>query len=103
MTFEIQTGVPDTPDTLLLLYECKNFVPVTNATTPTPTTTTRPSPPTVPPQNWTSNKFSQTHRAIPDHKHITKNKLTGGYRKRPPGSRDIDQNVFSRNLLFVAE
>ena len=52
--------------------------------------------------NSMSNKFSQTSRANPNHHHISKNKLTGGYRKRLSGSRAIRQNVkFFPDFLFV--
>ena len=58
--------------------------------------------PTLPSQNLTSNKFSWTKRAICHHKHIMKNKLTGGYRKRLSGSRAINENVkIFPDFLFV--
>ena len=49
--------------------------------------------PTLVPKNLVSNKFSWTKRAICKHKHIMKNKLTSGYRKRLSGSRADKQNV----------
>ena len=52
--------------------------------------------------NSMSNKFSQTPRANQNHQHISKNKLTSGYRKRLSGSRAIKQDViFFPGFLFV--
>ena len=68
----------------------------------TPTTRKRPSPPTLTGANWISKKFSWNSGAIRRHKHIMKNKLTGGYRKRLSGSRAINGNViFFPDFLFV--
>ena len=49
--------------------------------------------PTLVPTNSMSNKFSQASRPFQNVKHISKNKLTGGYRKRSSGPRAIKQNV----------
>ena len=58
--------------------------------------------PTLTGANSTSNKFSQTPRANHNHQHISKNKLTSGYRKRLSGSRAIKQNVKKiPDFLFV--
>ena len=58
--------------------------------------------PTLTGANSMSNKFSQTPRANHNHQHISKNKLTGGYRKRSSGSRAIKQNVdFFPDFLFA--
>ena len=49
-----------------------------------------------------TNKFSWTKRAICKHKHIMKNTLTSGYRKRLSGSRAINENVKTLpGFLFV--
>ena len=53
-------------------------------------------------KNLVSNKFSQTPRPNQNVKHIPKNKLTGGYRKRLSGFRAAKQNVeFFPEFLFV--
>ena len=58
--------------------------------------------PTLRYANSTLNKFSQTPRPNQNHKHISKNKLTSGYRKRPLESRTVKQNVeFFPDFLFV--
>ena len=52
--------------------------------------------------NSISKIFSWNSGAIRRHKHIMKNKLTGGYRKRLSGSRAINENVkFFPDFLFV--
>ena len=53
----------------------------------------RPPTPTLPYANRVSNKFSWTPGVNCQHQHITKNKLTGGYRKRLSGSREIHENA----------
>ena len=58
--------------------------------------------PTLMHTNSMSNKFSQTPRANQNHHHISKNKLTSGYRTRSSRSRAIKQNVnFFPGFPFV--
>ena len=49
--------------------------------------------PTLSYNNSVPNNFSKTPRANQNHQHISKNKLTGGYRKRLSGFRAGSQNV----------
>ena len=57
---------------------------------------------TLNPTNSISNKFSGAPGGYQKHQHISKNKLTGGYRKRLSGSRAVITNVeFFPGFLFV--
>ena len=52
--------------------------------------------------NFISNNFSGTPRPNHNHQHIPFNNLTGGYRKRLSGSRNIHENVgFSPEILVA--
>ena len=60
--------------------------------------------PTLTYANSISNKFSQTPRLSQNVKHISKNKLTGGYRKRSSNTRPMTENVeFFPESLFVTD
>ena len=60
--------------------------------------------PTLRYANSMSNKFSQTPRLSQNVKHISKNKVTGGNRKRLSRSRAEKQNVeFFPEFLFVTD